>query len=60
MTDKERADLLAYMEDFKKRVKGNKELARRLLINIGMYTEDLEPAEHLKHYVRPCSTTETV
>jgi hypothetical protein len=54
MTEREREALLAYMEDFKKKVTGNKELSRQFLIEVGIYTEDgklTEPCKHL--YIPP-------
>jgi hypothetical protein len=49
MTDKERHNLLTYMEEFKKKVAGNKELARDFLIRSGIYTKNGRLAEPYKH-----------
>jgi hypothetical protein len=60
MTDKERESFLAFMEEYKEKMRRNPELARRFLINIGLYTEDGDLTERYQHYARPCSTIETV
>ena len=54
MTDVERKNLLTYMEDFIKKVEGNKEMARQFLVEVGIYTEDgklTEPYRNL--YIPP-------
>jgi len=54
MDEKERKELLAYIEEFKKKVEGNKELARDFLIRAGIYTKEgmlAEPYQHL--YIPP-------
>jgi hypothetical protein len=54
MTDKEREEFLAFMEEFKKQVVGNKKLAREFLIKAGIYTKEgklTEPYQHL--YIPP-------
>jgi len=54
MDERERKELLAYIEEFKKKVEGNKELARQFLIDVGIYTEDGRLTEPYKHlYIPP-------
>ena len=53
MTDKERQNLLTYMEEFKKKVKDNKELARDFLIRTGIYTKNGRLAKPYKHLYFP-------
>ena len=61
MTDKERQNLLTYMEEFKKKVEGNKELARDFLISVGIYTKDGILAEPYKHlYFPPIETNQCI
>jgi hypothetical protein len=60
MNEQERAYFLAFADEYEKKMKGNPELARRFLINMGLYTEDLELTEPYKHLSRTCTTTETV
>jgi hypothetical protein len=50
MTDQERKEYLQYLEEFRKKVRGNKELSRKFLVEVGIYTEDgqlTEPYENL-------------
>jgi hypothetical protein len=49
MTDREREELLQYMENFLKRMDGDKELGKELLIEAGIYTNDGKFAEPYKH-----------
>jgi len=54
MDEKEREELLAYVEEFKKKLEGNRELARDFLIRAGIYTKEgklTEPYQHL--YIPP-------
>ena len=54
MTEKERNELLAYMEEFEKKVAGNKELARDFLVRAGIYTKKGKLAKPYKHlYIPP-------
>jgi len=54
MDEKERNELLAYMEEFKKKIEGNKELARDFLIRAGIYTKEGQLAEPYQHlYIPP-------
>jgi hypothetical protein len=50
MTDQEREEFLRYMEEFRLKIKGNRELSREFLIAAGIYTEEgvlAEPYEDL-------------
>ena len=50
MNEQERADFVAYMEDFIKKVSDNKEMARDFLVRAGIYTKDgilTEPYQNL-------------
>ena len=50
MDEREREEFLAYIEEFKKKVEGNKELARDFLVRTGIYTKEgklTEPYQHL-------------
>ena len=54
MDEKERNELLAYIEEFKKKVVGNKEMARDFLIRAGIYTKEGQLAEPYQHlYIPP-------
>ena len=54
MDEKERNELLAYMEKFIKEVEGNKEMARNFLIRAGIYTKEGQLAEPYQHlYIPP-------
>ena len=53
MTDREREEFIACMEDFKKKVAGNKEMARQFLIEVGIYTKDGKLTEPYKHLYIP-------
>ena len=56
MTDKERNKLLAFMEDFKKKVAGNQEMARKFLVDVGIYTADGQLTEPYKNFRMPPRT----
>jgi len=57
MTEKEREVLIAYMEEFIKKVSGDKQLARDFLIRVGIYTEEGKLAEPYQHlYFPPIET----
>ena len=58
MTDKERKNLLAYMEEFKKKVEGDKELAQQFLIEVGIYTKNGKLAKPYKHLQLPLTPIE--
>jgi len=50
MTEREREEFLAYMEEFIKKVSVNKEMARDFLVRVGIYTREgqlTEPYQHL-------------
>ena len=50
MTEKEREEFLAYVEEFKKKIAGNKELSLQFLAEVGICTIDgklTEPYQHL-------------
>ncbi len=49
MTDKEREELLQYMEDFIQRAKVNPELRKQFLIEAGIFSQDGKFAEPYKH-----------
>ena len=54
MDEKERNELLAYMENFIKEVEGNKEMARQFLIEVGIYSKEGKLTEPYKHlYIPP-------
>ena len=53
MTDEERNELLGYIEDFKNRVSGNKELARKFLVDVGIYTCEGKLAEPYQNLYIP-------
>ena len=54
MTDREREEFLAYVEEFKKKVAGNKEMARDFLVKVGIYTKEGKLTEPYKHlYIPP-------
>jgi hypothetical protein len=60
MNEQERAYFIAFAKEYQKKIEGDPKLARQLLIDIGMYTEDGELSEHLKHYAtrqRPIAET---
>jgi len=40
MTEEDRKEFLIHIEDFKKKVSGNKEMARQFLIEVGIYTKE--------------------
>jgi hypothetical protein len=48
MTDEERKELLLYMEKALKRMNSDKEYARKLLVEVGLYTPDGELTEECK------------
>ena len=50
MTEKERQEFLAYVEKFKKKVEGNRELSLDFLSRVGICTKEgilTEPYKHL-------------
>jgi len=50
MTDKEREDSIRLMEEYRKKLSGNKELCRNFLVKAGIYTEEgilTDPYKHL-------------
>ena len=53
MTDTERQNLLAYMDDFIKRATGNKELALDFLSRAGICTKEGNLTEPYKHLYIP-------
>jgi len=53
MTDREREEFVAYAEEFKKKVEGNRELARDFLIRAGIYTKKGKLAAPYKHLYIP-------
>ena len=53
MTEREREEFLVYMEEFIKKVSGNKEMARDFLIRAGIYTREGKLAEPYKHLSFP-------
>ena len=54
MDEKERNELLAFIAEFKKKVEGNKELARQFLVEVGIYTKEGQLAEPYQHlYIPP-------
>ena len=53
MTERERNELIAYMEEFMEKVKGNKEMARDFLIRAGIYTREGKLAEPYQHLYIP-------
>ena len=53
MTDKERQNLLSYMNEFKKKVEGNKELALDFLSRVGICTKEGNLTEPYKHLYFP-------
>jgi len=57
MTDKERHNLLEYMDDFIKKAAGNRELALDFLSRAGICTREGSLTEPYKHlYVPPIET----
>ena len=53
MTEEERKELLAYIEEFKKKIAGNKELARQFLVEVGIYTPEGRLAEPYQNMYIP-------
>ena len=54
MTDEERKELLAYIEAFKKKIAGNRELSLQFFAEVGICTLDGELTEPYKHlYIPP-------
>ena len=53
MTDKERKEFLAYLEELEKKVTESKETARRFLIEAGIYTKNGRLAKQYKHLYFP-------
>jgi len=54
MTDKERQNLIAFMEDFKKKVAGNREMSLQFLAEVGICTLDGKLTDPYKHlYIPP-------
>ena len=53
MTEIERKNLLAYMENFIKEVSGNKEMARKFLVEVGICTKDGKLTEPYKNLYLP-------
>jgi len=53
MTDEERKEFLADMQDFKRKVDGNKELARQFLIEAGIYTTEGRLADPYRNLYIP-------
>jgi hypothetical protein len=53
MTAQEREEYLQYLEEFRKKVRGNKELARKFLVEVGIYTEDGQLTEPYKNLYIP-------
>ena len=49
MTDKERKELLEYMENALKRMDTDKEYSRQMLVKIGLYTKKGKLAKPYKH-----------
>jgi hypothetical protein len=50
MTDQERQEFLQFIEEYRLRLKGNKELSKQFLIDAGIYTKEgvlAEPYENL-------------
>ena len=50
MTEEERKELLAYIEEFKNKIAGNKELARQFLVEVGIYTPEGMLAEPYQNF----------
>ena len=53
MTEREREALLAYIEEFKNKMIGNKELARDFYIRAGIITKEGKLAEPYQHLYIP-------
>jgi len=53
MTDKEKEEFSAYVEDFLKKVEGNKKMARDFLIRAGIYTKKGKLATPYQHLYLP-------
>ena len=53
MTEKEREEFLAYVEEFKMKIAGNKEMARDFLVRAGIYTKEGQLAEPYQHLYIP-------
>ena len=54
MNEQERNEFIAYMENFIKKVSGNKEMARDFLVRAGIYTMEGKLAEPYQNlYIPP-------
>jgi hypothetical protein len=53
MTDQEREKHLQYVRAFREKIKGNTELCRKYLVEIGIYTEDGQLTEPYKNLYIP-------
>jgi len=53
MTEKERQEFLAYVEKFKKKVEGNRELSLDFLSRVGICTKEGKLTEPYKHLYIP-------
>ena len=57
MTERERNELIAYMQEFGKKVAGNRELSLDFLSRVGICTKDGKLTEPYKHLYIPRKTT---
>ena len=53
MTDKERKDFMAYIEEFSKKLEGNRELSLDFFSRVGICTKDGELTEPYKNLYIP-------
>ena len=53
MTDEERKEFIACMQEFKKKVAGNKELSLQFIAKVGICTLDGKLTEPYKHLYIP-------
>jgi len=53
MTDKERQEFFAYVEEFKKKIEGNRELSLDFLSRVGICTKEGKLTEPYKHLYIP-------
>jgi len=53
MSDKEREESIRLMEEYRKKLTGNKELCREFLVKAGIYTKEGELTEPYQHLYIP-------
>jgi len=53
MTDREREESIQLMEEYRKKLSGNKKLCREFLVKAGIYTKEGRLTEPYKHLYIP-------